>query len=79
VPSPHTCTRLLPVDLEAALPEQACPGRRRNLEGRQTAPLSALACSAPPLGRERWRVRLFADRAVEVGLVEALSSAPGRR
>jgi hypothetical protein len=38
------------------------PGGRRPLEGRQDAPLVAGACRTPPAGRDRWRVRLCADR-----------------
>jgi len=39
----------------------------------------ALACSAPPAGRERWSLRLLADRMVELGLIEEVSYATVRR
>ena len=75
----HTCTRLLTVGLAAALYDQPRPGRRRTLDGRQEAHLVARACSAPPASRDRWSWRLLTDRAVELGMVEDLSSATVRR
>jgi transposase len=38
--------------------------RRRTLDGEQEAHLIALACTTPPEGRERWTLRLLADRFV---------------
>lgn len=57
------------------------PGRprRRVLDGRAEAHLIALSCSDPPEGRERWSMRLLADRMVELGHVEALSHETVRR
>lgn len=75
----QTCKRFLTVGLEAALYDQPRPGSRRKLDGRQEAHLVALACSAPPVGRDRWSLRLLADRAVELGIVEDLSYATVRR
>ncbi len=74
-----TCKRYLTVGLEAALYDRPRPGARRKLDGRQEAHLVALACSAPPAGRERWSLRLLADRLVELGIVENLSYATVRR
>ena len=51
------CQQDLTAGLEAAWYDRPRPGARRTLDGRQAAHLSALACSAPPIGRERWRVR----------------------
>ena len=60
--------------LQAAL-ERSKPDRlyKRSLEGRAEAPLIALACSEPPRGRNRWTLRLLADKAVELGIVEKVS------
>jgi hypothetical protein len=57
------------------------PGRprRRVLDGRAEAHLIALSCSDPPEGRERWSMRLLADRMVELGHVESVSYETVRR
>jgi hypothetical protein len=60
--------------LEVALmPRKPGRPRRRVLDGRAEARLIALSCSDPPEGRERWSMRLLADRMVELGYVDALS------
>jgi len=61
----QTCKRFLHAGLEAASYDRPRPGSRRKLDGRQEAHLVALACSAPPAGRDRWSLRLLADRIVE--------------
>jgi len=66
--------------LEVALmPKKPGRPRRRVLDGRAEACLLALACSEAPEGRERWSMRLLADRMVELGHVEALSHETVRR
>jgi transposase len=66
--------------LEAAL-ERSKPDRvyKRSLEGRAEAHLIALACSEPPRGRDRWSLRLLADKAVELGFVESISHETVRK
>lgn len=58
-------TRFVEEGLEAALvhrrPKNPKPPK---LDGSQQAHLIALACSEPPKGRERWSLRLLADRFV---------------
>lgn len=44
------------------------PGRPPKIDGTAEAHLLALACSQPPEGRERWSLRLLADRFVALGL-----------
>ena len=51
----------------------------RRLDGRQEAHLVALACGAPPEGRERWTLRLLADELVRLAVVEAVSHETVRR
>jgi transposase len=75
----QTCKRFLTAGLEAGLYDRPRPGGRRTLDGRQEAHLVALACSIPPAGRDRWSLRLLADRMVELGLIEAISYATVRR
>ena len=66
--------------LQTAL-ERSKPDRlyRRSLEGRAEAHLIALACSEPPRGRNRWSLRLLADKAVELGIVEKVSHETVRK
>jgi transposase len=66
--------------LQTAL-ERSKPDRlyRRSLEGRAEAHLIALACSEPPQGRNRWSLRLLADKAVELGIVEKVSHETVRK
>ena len=66
--------------LEAAL-ERSAPERvyGRSFDGRAEARLIALACSEAPEGRERWSMRLLADKAVELGIVEEVSHETVRK
>ena len=65
---------------DAAL-ERSMPDRvyKRTLDGRAEARLIALACSEAPEGRDRWSMRLLADKAVELGIVEAISHETVRK
>ena len=47
--------------------------RSPKLDGQQEAYLLALACSTPPVGRNRWTLRLLADRMVELASVDTVS------
>ena len=47
--------------------------RPRKLDGAQEARVIALACSAPPAGRERWSLRLLAERLVELEVVDGIA------
>jgi len=65
--------------LERALTDRPRPGAAAKLDGRQEAHLVALTCSGPPDGRDRWTMRLLADRLVAVGVVESISDETVRR
>src|SRR5262245_8110661 len=67
--------------LEAALVRepQDQSSRQRSLEGRAEARLIALACSAPPDGRNEWTMRLLTDKLVELEVVPAVSDETVRR
>ena len=69
----RTRKRFVQRGLAAALSELHRPGAPRKLDGRQEAHLVALACSEPPEGRQRWTLRLLADRLVELEVVESVS------
>ena len=60
--------------LDAALTRKT-PDRAyaRKLDGAQEAHLIALACSAPPPGRQRWTMRLLAERLVTLEQGAAVS------
>jgi hypothetical protein len=66
--------------LEAALHRKRPTGRQyRKLDGRQEAHLIAVACSAPPRGRNRWTLKLLADKLVELEIVESIGTETVRR
>ncbi len=65
--------------LEAALYERPRPGATPKLDAKQEAFLIALACSAPPSGRESWTMQLLADRLVALELVKSISDETVRR
>ena len=66
--------------LEAALARKT-PDRiyARTFDGEREAHVVALACSAPPDGRERWTVRLLAEELVRLEVVETVSYETVRR
>lgn len=57
----------------AMLKDQPRSGRPPAFSGEARAQITALACSAPPDGYGSWSLRLLADRAVELELVEKIS------
>lgn len=67
--------RFVEEGLEVALRRkpQERPSRQRVLDGKSEATLVAVACSTPPAGRERWTLRLLAERLVALEIVDAIS------
>lgn len=57
----------------ACLEEKPRPGRPLVFDGEERAKITALACSETPVGRAGWSLRLLADKAVELELVESIS------
>jgi putative transposase len=49
-------------------------GRPPEIDGKMRAMITALACSEPPAGHARWSWRLLADKVVELGYCEEISS-----
>lgn len=49
-------------------------GRPPEIDGKLRAKITALACSEPPEGHGRWTWRLLADKVVELGYCEEISS-----
>lgn len=54
----HLRRRYCAEGLQAALHEKPRSGAPKKLDGRGEAWFTAIACSDPPLGRQRWTVRL---------------------
>jgi putative transposase len=71
--------RYLDGGLEAALYDQPRSGRPVEIDGKQRAKVTALACSKPPKGHARWSLRLLAGKAVELGYCETLSHTGARQ
>lgn len=60
-------------NLESAINEQPRPGAPNKFTGRDKAKVTAIACSKPPDGRNRWTLRLIADTMVELNMVDGIS------
>ena len=59
--------------MDGVLHDHPQANRYRKLDDKGEAHLIAVACSDAPEGHDRWTLRLLADKAVELGLVESLS------
>ena len=59
--------------LATALGEAPRSGGPQRFDGAARAALTALACTPAPVGHSRWTLRLLADKAVELCLVETIS------
>jgi putative transposase len=55
------------------LQDQPRSGRPIEIDGKQRAKITALACSTPPEGYAQWSLRLLANRTVELGFCEHIS------
>ena len=66
-------------DIEGALNEKPRSGRPREFTGREEAKLTLIACSDPPEGRNRWSVRLLADKLIELEVVDSISRESVRK
>jgi len=73
--------RLVLEGLAAALQrkKQAQPSHPPKLDGKGEARLIALACSQPPEGRDRWTLKLLAERLVALEVVDSISDQTVRR
>ena len=78
-------------DVEKTITEKPRSGQPPKLTEGVKAHITAIACSRPPEGRSQWSLRMIADKVVELGYVEDISteavrkylkkssSSPGRR
>ncbi len=69
----RACKKLVEVGLPTCLeriPRQSTP---RKMDGEKEAQLIALCCSDSPEGTNRWTLRLFASRFVELSDIDSIS------
>ena len=59
--------------LEAALGELPRPGAKPKLDAKQTAMITAIACSKAPHGHDHWTLRLLGSKIVELGFASSYS------
>jgi len=59
--------------IEYAINEDARSGQPPKFKGKTLAKITAIACSTPPEGHARWTLRLLANHAIELGIVETIS------
>ena len=73
--------RLVEEGMAAALQrkKQAQPSHPPKLDGKGEARLIALACSQPPEGRDRWTLKLLAERLIALEVVDSISDQTVRR
>jgi putative transposase len=57
----------------AGLEDKPIPGRPVTISGEERAKITALACTEAPEGYGQWTLRLLAEKAVELELVEEIS------
>ncbi|GGO36798.1 helix-turn-helix domain-containing protein [Deinococcus humi] len=59
--------------LYAALFDAPHTGRPAKFDGKDRAAITALACSEAPEGHARWSIRLLAEKAVELNVVDGIA------
>lgn len=62
--------RFVEEDVESALCRKTQRNRFRKIDGEVEAKVIALACSNPPLGHERWTIRLLRDEVVRLEIAD---------
>lgn len=66
----HMAKRFVEEGLESALSRKPQQNRARKIDGEVEAKVIALACSNPPMGHERWTVRLLRDEVVRLEIAD---------
>lgn len=75
----RTRRRFVEGGLGLALNDLPKVGRARKLDGKQEAFVVALACTDPPVGREKWTMQMLADKVVELKVVDSICDDTIRR
>lgn len=69
----RTRARYVEGGIELAVQDRPHPPKQRKLDGQQEAFLIATACSNAPEGRNRWTMKLLAERMVSLNIVDSVS------
>lgn len=69
----RTRLRFCEAGIDGALEDEVVSEREPLLNEQQEGHLVALACSAPPDGRERWTLELLTKRLIADGVVDSIS------
>ena len=69
----NICLRFIAEGLESAINEKPRSGAPGIFDGKEKAKITALACSNAPDGHSQWSLRLLADKAVELKIVDSIS------
>jgi transposase len=75
----RTRTAYLQGGLEFALHDEARPGKPKRYRAEAEAQVTALACSAPPMGAQRWTVALLTEAARRQAAMKGISRETVRR
>jgi len=75
----RTRTAYLQGGLEFALHDEARPGKPKQYQAEAEAQVTALACSSPPPGAQRWTVALLTEAARRQGPMKGISRETIRR
>lgn len=62
-----------------AIEEKPRSGQPPKLTDSLKAHITAIACSGPPEGKDHWSLKMIADKVVELGYVEQISTEPIRK
>lgn len=66
-------------NVKKAIREKPRSGQPPKLTDTVKAHVTAIACSRPPEGRSQWNLRMIADKVVELGYVEDISTEAVRK
>ncbi|HEV7374037.1 MAG TPA: helix-turn-helix domain-containing protein [Pyrinomonadaceae bacterium] len=66
--------RYLSKGLDVALYDRPRSGKPPKIDGTARAKITALACSTAPTGHGRWTLRLLADKAIELVVLQQMLS-----
>ena len=59
--------------IDNALYDKPRPGAPNRFDGKARAKITSLACTKAPKGYSKWSLRLLAENAVELGIVDKIS------